>query len=32
MNWSNNYFIEDESPSVIEQIPHSLRFLESIEW
>jgi hypothetical protein len=26
------YFIEDESPSVIEQIPHSLRFLESLEW
>jgi len=26
------YFIEDESPSVIEQIPQSLRFLESLEW
>jgi sugar phosphate isomerase/epimerase len=26
------YLIEDESPSVIEQIPQSLRFLESVEW
>jgi sugar phosphate isomerase/epimerase len=26
------YFIEDESPSAVEQIPHSLRFLESVEW
>ena len=26
------YFIEDESPTVVEQIPQSLRFLESIEW
>jgi sugar phosphate isomerase/epimerase len=26
------YFIEDESPTVLEQIPQSLRFLESIEW
>lgn len=26
------YFIEDESPTVIEQIPQSLRFLESVEW
>jgi sugar phosphate isomerase/epimerase len=26
------YFIEDESPTVIEQIPQSLRFLESLEW
>ena len=25
------YFIEDESPTVIEQIPQSLRFLESLE-
>jgi sugar phosphate isomerase/epimerase len=26
------YFIEDESPTVLEQIPQSLRFLENIEW
>lgn len=26
------YFIEDESPTVVEQIPQSLRFLESLEW
>jgi sugar phosphate isomerase/epimerase len=26
------YFIEDESPSAVEQIPQSLRFLESVEW
>jgi sugar phosphate isomerase/epimerase len=26
------YFIEDESPTVLEQIPQSLRFLESLEW
>jgi sugar phosphate isomerase/epimerase len=26
------YFIEDESPTVLEQIPQSLRFLESIAW
>lgn len=26
------YFIEDESPTVLEQIPQSLRFLESVEW
>ena len=26
------YFIEDESPTPLEQIPQSLRFLESIEW
>ena len=26
------YFIEDESPTVIKQIPHSLRFLEQLEW
>lgn len=25
------YFIEDESPTVLEQIPQSLRFLESLE-
>jgi sugar phosphate isomerase/epimerase len=26
------YFIEDESPTVLQQIPQSLKFLESIEW
>jgi len=26
------YFIEDESPSVREQIPQSLRFLERVDW
>lgn len=26
------YFIEDESPTVLEQIPQSLKFLESVEW
>jgi sugar phosphate isomerase/epimerase len=26
------YFIEDESPTVVEQVPQSLRFLESVEW
>jgi sugar phosphate isomerase/epimerase len=26
------YFIEDESPHAVEQIPQSLRFLESIRW
>ena len=26
------YFIEDESPTVVEQIPHSLRFLEQLEF
>ena len=26
------YFIEDESPAVVEQIPQSLRFLESLAW
>ncbi|MGA2035372.1 MAG: sugar phosphate isomerase/epimerase [Thermoguttaceae bacterium] len=26
------YFIEDESPTAVEQIPHSLRFLESVAW
>jgi sugar phosphate isomerase/epimerase len=26
------YFIEDESPSVVEQIPQSLRFLEQLEF
>jgi sugar phosphate isomerase/epimerase len=28
----NHYFIEDESPSVVEQIPQSLRYLESLAW
>jgi sugar phosphate isomerase/epimerase len=27
-----HYFIEDESPSVLEQIPQSLRYLESLSW
>jgi sugar phosphate isomerase/epimerase len=27
-----HYFIEDESPSVVEQIPQSLRYLESLAW
>ncbi|HNY78239.1 MAG: FG-GAP-like repeat-containing protein [Sedimentisphaerales bacterium] len=27
-----HYFIEDESPTVIQQIPQSLRFLESLSW
>lgn len=26
------YFIEDESPTVVDQIPQSLRFLESVSW
>lgn len=26
------YFIEDESPLVLEQIPKSLRFLETVKW
>jgi sugar phosphate isomerase/epimerase len=26
------YFIEDESPTVLKQIPQSLRFLESLDW
>jgi sugar phosphate isomerase/epimerase len=26
------YFIEDESPTVVEQLPQSLRFLESLQW
>jgi sugar phosphate isomerase/epimerase len=26
------YFIEDESPYAVEQIPQSLRFLESVRW
>ncbi len=27
-----HYFIEDESPSVLEQIPRSLEFLSGLEW
>ena len=27
-----HYFIEDESPSVLEQLPLSLRYLESLKW
>lgn len=27
-----HYFIEDESPAVLEQIPQSLRFLEQVSW
>jgi hypothetical protein len=26
------YFIEDEAPTVLEQIPHSLRFLETLKF
>ena len=26
------YFIEDESPRAVEQIPQSLKFLESVKW
>ncbi len=26
------YFIEDESPTAVQQIPQSLKFLESVEW
>jgi sugar phosphate isomerase/epimerase len=26
------YFIEDESPSAVGQIPQSLRFLEQVRW
>lgn len=26
------YFIEDESPRVIDQVPQSLKFLESVKW
>jgi sugar phosphate isomerase/epimerase len=26
------YFIEDESPTVVQQIPQSLRFLEQLEF
>ena len=27
-----HYFIEDESPSVLEQIPQSLKFLKTVSW
>ncbi len=27
-----HYFIEDESPAVLEQIPHSLKYLESLKF
>ncbi len=27
-----HYFIEDESPSVIQQVPQSLKYLESLSW
>jgi sugar phosphate isomerase/epimerase len=26
------YFIEDESPSVREQLPQSLKFLKQVKW
>ena len=26
------YFIEDESPSVVEQVPQTLKFLESVKF
>lgn len=26
------YFIEDESPSVLDQVPQTLRFLEQLQW
>ena len=26
------YFIEDESPSVLDQVPQSLRYLEQVKW
>jgi hypothetical protein len=26
------YFIEDESPTAVEQVPQSLKFLESLEF
>jgi len=26
------YFIEDESPSAVAQIPQSLKFLEQVKW
>jgi hypothetical protein len=27
-----HYFIEDESASSVEQIPQSLKYLESVRW
>ena len=27
-----HFFIEDESPSVVDQIPQSMRYLESLAW
>jgi hypothetical protein len=27
-----HFFIEDESPTVLDQIPESLRYLESLAW
>jgi sugar phosphate isomerase/epimerase len=27
-----HYFIEDEAPTVLDQIPQSLRYLESLAW
>jgi sugar phosphate isomerase/epimerase len=27
-----HYFIEDESPTVLDQIPQSLRYLEQVSW
>jgi sugar phosphate isomerase/epimerase len=27
-----HYFIEDESPTVLEQIPHSLKYLEKVKF
>jgi sugar phosphate isomerase/epimerase len=27
-----HYFIEDESPTVLEQIPQSLKFLSQVKW
>jgi sugar phosphate isomerase/epimerase len=27
-----HYFIEDESPSVMEQLPESLKFMKSVKW
>ena len=27
-----HYFIEDESPTAVEQIPQSMKFLEHVSW
>lgn len=27
-----HFFIADESPTVLDQVPHSLRYLESLAW